>query len=95
MKNVTRKSYDPGFKTRVVKELLREDKTISEICSEYKIHSTQANKWKKKALESIKSGFENPLKKDKYTEELEKERDTLYSKIGQLTIELEWLKKKM
>jgi len=94
MKNITKKSYSPAFKTRVVKEMLGQEKTVSQISSEYKIHPTQAHKWKKKAIEQIEEGFKNPLKKDGRAAEQEELIADLYSKIGQLTVELEWLKKK-
>jgi len=95
MKNITKKSYSPAFKTRVVKEILKQEKTISQICSEYKIHSTQAHKWKKSGIEQMQEGFNNPLKKDSMAKEQEELIDDLYNKIGQLTVELEWLKKKL
>ena len=94
MKNITKKSYSPAFKTRVVKEILRQEKTVSQICSEYKIHPTQAHKWKKNGIEQMQEGFKNPLKKDSRTAEQEELIADLYNKIGQLTVELEWLKKK-
>ena len=93
MKNITKKSYSPAFKTRVVKEMLKQEKTVSQIASEYKIHPTQAHKWKKKAVEQMQEGFKNPLKKDSRVAEQEELIADLYNKIGQLTVELEWLKK--
>jgi len=94
MKNITKKSYSPAFKTRVVKEMLEQEKTVSQISSEYKIHPTQAHEWRKKALVQIQEGFKNPLKKDSREKEQEELIADLYNKIGQLTVELEWLKKK-
>ena len=94
MKNITKKSYSPAFKTRIVKEMLGQEKTISQICSEYKIHPTQAYKWKKSGIEQMQEGFKNPLKKDSMAAEQEELIADLYNKIGQLTVELEWLKKK-
>ena len=78
----------------VVKEMLKQEKTVSQICSEYKIHSTQAHKWKKKGIAQMQEGFKNPLKKDSIVAEQEELITGLYNKIGQLTVELEWLKKK-
>ena len=94
MKNITKKSYSPAFKTRVVKEILKQEKTVSQICSEYKIHPTQAHEWRKKGIIQMQEGFENPLKKDSRAAEQEELIADLYNKIGQLTVELEWLKKK-
>jgi len=64
MKNITKKSYSPAFKTRVVKEILKQEKTVSQISSEYKIHPTQAHEWRKKGILQMQEGFKNPLKKD-------------------------------
>ena len=61
MKNITKKSYSPAFKTRVVKEILGQEKTVSQICSEYKIHPTQAHEWRKKGIIQMQEGFKNPL----------------------------------
>ena len=94
MKNITKKSYSPAFKTRVVKEMLKQEKTVSQISSEYKIHPTQAHEWRKKGILQMQEGFKNPLKKDSRAKEQEELIADLYSKIGQLTVELEWLKKK-
>jgi len=94
MKNVTKKSYSPALKTRVVTEMLKQEKTVSQICSEYKIHPTQAHKWKARGVEQMQEGFKNQLKRDKQVAEQEELIKDLYNKIGQLTVELEWLKKK-
>ena len=95
MKNITRRNHDPQFKARVVKELLKEDQTIAQVCSEYKIHPSQASAWKHQALENITEGFKNPLKKNNKERELEDLTQQLYNQIGQLTVEVEWLKKKL
>ena len=73
--------------------MLRQEKTVSQISSEYKIHPTQAHEWRKKALVQIQEGFKSPLKKDSREKEQEELIADLYNKIGQLTVELEWLKK--
>ena len=93
MKNITKKSYSPAFKTSVVKEMLGQEKTVSQICSKYKIHPTQAYKWKKKGIEQMQEGFKNPLKKGRKAAEQEELIADLYNKIGKLTVEMEWLKK--
>ncbi len=74
--------------------MLGQEKTVSQICSEYKIHPTQAHKWKKIAITQMHEGFKNPFKKDSRAAEQEELVADLYNKIGQLTVELEWLKKK-
>ncbi len=86
------KSRDATFKARVALEAVRGEKTISQIASEYGVHPNQIGQWKKKLLEELPSLFSDGRKKrDKSQEELESE---LYRQIGQLKVELEWLKKK-
>ncbi|MGH2644427.1 MAG: transposase [Chitinophagaceae bacterium] len=89
-----RRQHSPDFKSQVVMELLKEEETISQICSKFSIHPTQAKQWKTKAAEILKSGFsgqtvsEQLKQKDKLIEDL-------YGEIGKLKYQLDWLKKKM
>ena len=62
--------------------MLGQEKTVSQICSEYKIHPTQAHKWKKNGIEQMQEGFKNPLKKDSMAAEQEELIADLYNKIG-------------
>jgi transposase-like protein len=89
-----RKKYDPKFKAKVAFEVAKELKTVNEIASEYGVHPTMITKWKKHLINGIDDIFtkENKqLKNDKKNEEL---LASLYQKIGQLEVELDWLKKK-
>lgn len=90
-KNRTR--YNEEFKAKVAMEALREQRTINEIAGQYQIHPNQVTKWKSQLIENAKILFEDgrTKKKDKDKEELE---SRLYQQIGQLQVELEWLKKK-
>jgi transposase len=88
-----RKRNDNAFKAKVGLEALKEIRSIQEIAQEFEVHPTQVSKWKKKLEEDLSSVFEQGNKK-RGQNELEKERDKLHSKIGQLTIEVDWLKKK-
>jgi len=90
MKN-SRKIYEGNFKARVVLEVIRGEKTLSEIASEYQVHPNQIINWKKKAIEKLPEILSNSSGKDKNnSSELEAE---LYRQIGQLKVELDWLKK--
>ena len=91
-----RKHYPASFKAEVVLELLKEEKTIAQISSEYGVHVTMLHRWKNTALENMSSLFEDEGKKNAaaLTKEHEKETAELYAKIGRLTTEVEWLKKK-
>ena len=53
-----RKQYTAAFKARVVQELLREEKTLAQIASEYEVHPTQLKNWKTLAVEGLPSLFE-------------------------------------
>lgn len=88
---MARQSYSKEFKARVALDALKGQKTVSEIASEYKIHPNQVSQWKKKALEGMTESFARG--KNNEVEELESERDRLYQKVGQLQVEVDWLKK--
>lgn len=88
----TRKSYSPSFKTKVVLEMLKEVKSISEISSEYGVHATQLHRWRKEFLERAPEVFSGEAawvnEKAQYDEKIE----DLYSEVGKLTVQLSWLK---
>jgi len=90
---MARKSFTAEFKSRVAIEAVKGHRTLSEIASEYDVHTTQINAWKKQLLEGSKDAFSK--KKEKHKEQAEAEREHLYAQIGQLKVELDWLKKKI
>jgi len=75
----------------VALDALKGQKTVSEIASEYKTHPNQVSQWKKKALEGMSDSFARGKSHD--VEDMERERDQLYRKVGQLQVEVDWLKK--
>jgi transposase-like protein len=87
-----RKNYSASFKAKVALEAVKKEKTISQLSSEYGVHSNQINQWRKRLIDEIPDIFsQKRKKKEKDTEELQAE---LYQQIGQLKVELDWLKKK-
>ena len=84
-----RKSYPSGFKTKVVLEALQERESIQEIGKRYDLHPNQISMWKSKFLSDASSVFEKGTKKD----ESEKEKADLFKKVGQLQMEVDFLKK--
>ncbi len=87
-----RKKYSKELKARIALDAIKGQKTISELASEYGVHANQISRWKKQLLEAAPDIF--TLGKDKEAEKKEVERDRLYKKVGQLQIEVDWLKKK-
>ncbi len=87
-----RNNYSAEFKTKVALAALRGDKTINEIASLYGVHPNQVMSWKKQAVETIPDAFSGKrVRVQKDDEEL---KSQLYQQIGQLKVELDWLKKK-
>ncbi len=90
-----RNNYSAEFKTKVVLEVLREEATVNEIAARYDVSPVMVSRWKqefvKRAAEVFKKG---PSEAEK---ELTKEQQhvaELERKVGQLTYEVDWLKKK-
>ena len=87
-----RKRHDASFKARVALEAVKGEKPISQLASEYGVHPNQIGQWKKRLLEDLPSLFSDNRKKGENDgEALSAE---LYRQIGQLKVELDWLKKK-
>jgi transposase-like protein len=90
-----RKRYTAKMKTQIVLEILKEERTVNEISSEYGIHVNQLYKWRALALEGLPHLFAHGQKTEKALRALhEKEQEVLYAQIGRLTTQLTWLKKK-
>ena len=89
-----RKKYDPKFKAKVAFEVAKGLKTVNEIASEYGVHPTMITKQKKHLLNGLSDIFANDIKQFKRDQENEELLASLYQKIGQLEVELDWLKKK-
>jgi len=90
---MSKKSFTSEFKSKVAIEALKGHKAISELAAEFAVHPTQINNWKKQLLEMSKSAF-NTKQRQKAQERADAERDRLYAQIGQLKVELDWLKKR-
>jgi transposase-like protein len=90
--NMRRNNYSAEFKTKVALAALKGDKTINEIASFYEVHPNQVMNWKKQAVAAIPDTFSaRRVRQEKEDEELKAQ---LYQQIGQLKVELDWLKKK-
>ena len=86
-----RKKYSKELKAKVAVAGIKGHKTVNEIASEFGIHPSLVNRWKKQALESMTNAFS--INQERTSKEVEAERDRLYQQIGKLQVENEWLKK--
>ncbi|MDA3130317.1 IS3 family transposase [Aliibacillus thermotolerans] len=90
-----RKRYSPEFKAQVVLEILKEEKSLTELSSEYGIHVNQLRKWKTQFLEQMPQLFQKQNKdQEKMKADYEEQIENLYTEVGRLTTQLSWLKKK-
>jgi transposase-like protein len=87
-----RKSYTAAFKAKVALEAIKGQRTINEIASAFEVHPNQVTQWKKQAVSQLSEIFSNGRARDDAAEE--ELRNQLYQQIGQLKVELDWLKKK-
>lgn len=88
-----RKRHSAQVKAKVALEAIKGHKTVNEIASEYGVHPSQIAQWKKQALEELPEIFSQ--RRQKGVQEEEALKDALYQQIGQLKVELDWLKKKV
>lgn len=91
----TRKKYTAKEKFQVVLELLKGEKTQAEITSEYGVHSSQQVKRKKQFLEDGEDIFEDKRTAKSKEKRHAKQTDVLLRQIGQLSVERDWLQKKI
>jgi len=90
-----RKHFSSSQKAQITLEILKEEKTVNQIASEYGVHPNILYRWKKQALENLPKLFEeeNKGERDRQAEH-ERQTNELYCEIGRLTTQLNWLKKK-
>jgi transposase-like protein len=81
-----------AFKKKIALDALKEDKTLGQLASQHGVHPMQISKWKRELIDGAETIFER--KGPKRKRELI-EREDLERKIGQMTVELDYLKKKL
>lgn len=90
-----RNRYTPEFKTKVVLEVLREEQTVNEIAAKYEMSPVMISRWKTEFIERASTVFEKKVSEaDKMRKEYESKQEHLEKLVGQLTVEVDWLKKK-
>lgn len=92
MSKAKRKTYTAEFKAKVALEAIKGKLTVNQIAKTYSVHPNQVGSWKKQLLEALPDVFaRGGGNADKSNEQLQAH---LYQQIGQLKVELDWLKKK-
>lgn len=89
----TRKKYPPEFKLKAVLEILKGEKTATQIAGELGVHPLVLSDWKKHFLDRGSQIFEKHQRTSRSDEA--KEKAELFEQIGRLKMEIEWLKKKL
>jgi transposase-like protein len=87
-----RKKHSGAFKAKVALEALKGARTLNELAGYFEVHPTQVVQWKKRLVAGAGDLFTGGIERDAARDaEL---RDRLYQEIGQMKVELDWLKKK-
>ncbi len=87
-----RKQYRPQLKAKVALEAVQGEKTTSELASQYQVHPTMINNWKKQLTEGASSLFEKGTEITKNNDNNQQAQiDELYRQIGQLKVERDFL----
>ena len=86
-----RKNQSPDFKAKVALEVIRKEMTMADLSKKYGVHPTQIGTWKRATIKNMAAGFSkrggDPAQAD------DAAIDKLHSKIGQLVVERDFLKR--
>lgn len=89
-----RKTFTAEFKAKVVLEILKEEKTISQLAAEHGAHPNQLGSWKKEVIAELPGLLADGRRKDDEKEDLKLQVQDLYTQLGEVTSQFNWLKKK-
>jgi transposase-like protein len=90
-----RNQYSAEFKAKVVLEVIQEEATVNEIAAKHGIHPVMVSRWKQEFMDRASEVFKKgPSEAEKELEKEQRHVAELERKVGQLTYEVDWLKKK-
>jgi len=87
-----RRNFTKALKAKAAIEAIKGQRSLNELAKEFGVHPNQIRQWKKQLIESAPELFSRGKNREKET--LQKNRYRLYQKVGQLQVEVDWLKKK-
>ena len=87
-----RRSFTAEYKAKVALAALRNEKTRAELAAEFDVHANQVSEWKKQLLKALPEVFGQRRERD--AQKQQELVEQLYQQIGQLKVEVDWLKKK-
>jgi transposase len=93
-----RRNHDQNFKTKVVLEALKEQKTLAQLSTQFEIHANRITDWKKQVVSAIPTLFEGKNERQSASldpEQIELITAPLYQQIGQLKEEVDFLTKEL
>lgn len=92
MEGRQRKNYNGEMKAKIAIEAIKCQRTVQQIASEFGVHPNQVSQWKRQALEQLPQVFSD--RRSREASDVEAMKAELYQQIGQLQVELAWIKKK-
>lgn len=89
-----RRRHSSEFKAKVALEAVKGQKTLNELGAEFGVHPVQIAQWKRQLVEASPAAFESGSGRHDHTRDQEQLVEQLYQQIGQLKVEVDWLRKK-
>jgi transposase len=91
----TRRKFTPEEKARLVLEILKEEKSVSQLAAEHGIHANVLTRWKTEVIQNLSQLFVDDRKGiTKMKQDYEQQISELYAEVGKLSTQLSWIKKK-
>ena len=91
----SRRKFTSEFKAKVAIEAIKEIKTVSELAQIYQVHPNLITHWKKEFLTNAGKVFNSTKDESDEVLKLKKKNEELIHQIGQLSVDINWLKKKV